>query len=427
MYWNLFKGWLFRLWDGLFPRGFRRSSALPVLVMIALIGLPGLGYYVHRRGQISKLRREMQGEVQLPAVQVPQPGGVEPIMLRRAQTPGTNGPEFRSATLLPGLGMSLLQISAYVPGRGEVTLLAAPSLEEMADGTSSPKVGQNDTRGAFEVPWGGMLGGLLSPVGTLRTAWRGHQLDAPAEVLAHGVAVGGLLGLLSADSAKQSVQGGNPQASASYANLDFDGHWISRTDVNVGVSLEANAIVMTVTAKNVGDQPEPMGIGWHPRFKLLSGRREDAEVRLPNGQQLEVADTVKGLPSGKLVAPTARLARFQGHAAALGMEGIDESVVGFKEGSPGAGAVAELHDPGTDLGIRLTALSDSVREIRVSSPSGSSYISMGAQTNYDDPLGREWGEGDTPAITILQPGQTIEWKVRLEIFSLANRAAAKER
>ena len=423
MYWNLFKRRLAGLRDGLFPRGFRRSPALPILVVIAVIGLPGLGYYVHQRGQISKLKREIQGETQQPAVQLPRPGGVEPIILTRAQTPGANAPEFRSATLLPGLGMSLLQISAFVPGRGEVALLAAPSLEEMTDGTMSPKMGQNDTRGAFEVPWGGMLGGLLSPVGTLRTAWRGHQLEAPADVLSRGVGVGGLLGLQAADSA----QANGASALAAFGNLDFDGHWISRTEVNVTVSLEAKQIVMRVTAKNVGDQPEPMGIGWHPRFQVLSGRRDEAEVRLPGGEQLELADTVKGLPSGKLIAPSTRLARFQGHAEALGAEGMDESVVNFKGGSAEGGASAELHDPGSGLGIRLTALSPSVHEVRVSSPSGSNYISLGAQTNYDDPLGKEWGEGETPAVTILQPGQSMEWKAKVEIFALPGRMVGKER
>ena len=416
MYFNLFKRWLAQTWDSMFPRGLRRSPLLPLLVIVALIGLPGLGYYLHRRGQISKLKREIKGEDQQPTDTLPKPGGVDPAILTRTRTPGAAAPEFLSTTLLPGLGMSLLQITAYIPGRGEVSLLAAPSLEEMANGRTSPKVGQNDTRGAFEVPWGGMLGGLLSPVGTMRMDWRGHALEAPPEVLSHGAAVGGLLSGLDADSAQPTGMSQSTQAMAVFSNTDFDGHWLSKTDVNVQVQMQAHAMLLTVTAKNVGGIPEPMGIGWHPRFLILSGQRDSAQVRIPGGELLEVVDTTKGLPSGRLLAPNAKMERFQARADAIGAEGIDESVMNPK--ATGDGAAEEFRDPGVGMGIRMTALTPSIKAMRVTSPSGSSYVSLGAQTNYDDPLGKEWGEGDTPAITVLQPGQTIEWKVRLDIFPL---------
>ena len=417
MYVNLFKRWVARIWDSVFPRGFRRSPLLPLLVIFLLIGLPGLGYYLHRRGQISRLKREIKGEEQEPSNALPRPGGVEPTILTRTRSLQANGPEFLSTTLLPGLGMSLLQISAYIPGRGEMSLLANPSLEEVANGAVTPKVGQNDTRGAFEVPWGGVLGGLLSPVGTMRTEWRGHPLEAPPEVLSHGVAVGGLMRGLDADSAQPTGMSQSTQATAVFSNSDFDGHWLSKTDVKLQANLDAHAVVLTVTAKNVGSVPEPIGIGWHPRFRILSGQRDAAEMRIPSGQQLEVVDSTKGLPSGRLLAPNGKMERFQARAEAIGAEGIDENVVNPKSNSA-EGAMEEFRDPGVGVGLRLTALTPNIRAMRVTSPSGSSYVSLGAQTNYDDPLGKEWGEGDTPAITILQPGESVEWRVRLEIFSL---------
>jgi hypothetical protein len=385
------------------------------LVIVALIGLPGLGYYLHRRGQISKLKREIKGEVQTPGDTLPKPGGVDPTILTRARTPGAPGPEFLSMTLLPGLGMSVLQITAFVPGRGEVALLDAQTLEEVADSGVTPKVGQNDTRGAFEVPWGGTLGGLLSPVGTMRTEWRGHVIEAPQEVLSHGLAVGGLMGNLAADSEQPVGLSHSTLASAVFGNTDFDGHWLGRTDVTIHARMEAHALVLDVTAKNVGSIAEPMGIGWHPRFRTLGGNRDALEARIPEGQQLDVPDTTKGLPSGRLIPPSGKMERFQGHAAALGAEGVDENVVNPKANSA-EGPSEELHDAGFGFGLRLTALTPSIHAMRLTSPSGSTYVSLGAQTNYDDPLGKEWGEGETPAIAILEPGQTIEWKVRLEIF-----------
>jgi galactose mutarotase-like enzyme len=418
MYWNLFKSRMSRLWDGLFPRGFLRSPALPIVIVVALIVGPGVGYLLHEHAQLHRLRNEIQGESQNQTPAGPRPGGADPIVLTRPKTPGSTVPEFRSATLLPGLGMSLLQITVELPRRGVVSLLAAPTVEEMADGTHTPKVGQNDSRGAFEVPWGGTLGGMLSPVGTMRASWKGHMLEAPAEVLQHGVAVGGLLGMEAADSAEAQANGA--QATATFGGSDFDGHWVSKTDVKVNVAMDAKTMVLTVRAKNAGDQPEPMGIGWHPRFVILSGNRNEVAVRVPSGDQLDIGDPVKGLPSGRAIAPGAKISRFQGRPAELGAEGIDANVVNLKAGQDG-GISEELHDAGADFGVRLTALSTSIQAMRVTSPSGSNYVSMGAQTNYDDPLGKEWETGDKTAMVILQPGESMEWKVKLEIFALGKK------
>jgi aldose 1-epimerase len=418
MYLNLLRRRMTRLWDGLFPRGLLRSPLLPVAVVVTVITIPGVGYLLHQHAQLHRLRNEIQGESQNQTPAGPRPGGVDPIILTRLKTPGSTVPEFRSATLLPGLGMSLLQITVELPKRGVVSLLEAPTVEEMADGINSPKVGQNDSRGAFEVPWGGTLGGLLSPVGTMRAAWKGHMLEAPAEVLQHGMAVGGLLGMEAADSA-QAVANGT-EATATFGGSDFDGHWVSKTNVKVDVAMSAKTMLLTVTVKNVGDQPEPMGIGWHPRFLILSGHRDEVEVRVPGGDQVEISDPTKGLPSGRLIAPGAKMARYQGRAAELGAEGVDADVVNLKAGSQESGVSEELHDAGADFGVRLTALSPSIQAMRVTSPSGANYVSLGAQTNYDDPLGKEW-DAEKPAIVILQPGQSMEWKVKLEIFALGKK------
>jgi hypothetical protein len=360
------------------------------------------------------LKNEIQGDAQNQIPSGPRPGGVEPVVLKLPKT--GNGPGFRSATLLPGLGMSLLQITADLPGRGEVSLLSAPTVDEVANGGVVPKVGQNDSRGAFEVPWGGSLSGQLSPVGTMRVPWKTHMLEAPAEVLARGVGVGGLLGLQGGDAGQPKTSGDFVEATTTFRGTDFDGHWVSKTDVSVNVAMKAQTMVLTVTAKNVGDQPEPMGIGWHPRFLIVGNDRDLAEVRVPTGDQLDLTDAVKGLPSGKMSAPGAKMLRLQGKPAPLGAEGIDANVVNLKGD---LGTSEEMRDPAAGYGIRLTALSKSIQAMRVVSPSGANYVSLGAQTNYDDPLGREWE--DKEAITILQPGQSVEWKVKVEIFALPGR------
>ena len=119
MYLNLFKRWLSKVWDGMFPRGLRRSPALPIIAILLVVVGPIVAWKLHRLGRFGALKREIKGdnEVQVPVG--PRPGGLDPIVLKRADT--TSGtPEFRSATLLPGLGMEVLQITAFIPGKGVV-------------------------------------------------------------------------------------------------------------------------------------------------------------------------------------------------------------------------------------------------------------------------------------------------------------------
>jgi len=110
------------------------------------------------RGNLHKLEAKIATD--RTDVAVPLPGGQEAIELTRMRLMGGTMPEFLSVTILPGRGMNVLQITAYIPGKGEVNLLASPSIEgaesamtgtgEDADGAASLAMG-----GAFEVPWGG--------------------------------------------------------------------------------------------------------------------------------------------------------------------------------------------------------------------------------------------------------------------------------
>src|SRR5690348_17452682 len=55
--------------------------------------------------------------------------GENVVHLSRTATSNGQKPEFLSATILPGRGMNVFQITANVPGKGTVDVLASPSLE----------------------------------------------------------------------------------------------------------------------------------------------------------------------------------------------------------------------------------------------------------------------------------------------------------
>ncbi len=420
MYLNLIKGWFVNRWDALFPRGLRRSAALPLLIIGASIALPSLGYYLHMRGRFSTLKRQIKGEQQGPAGSFVRPGGIEPLVLTRTLTLGSNMPEFRSITLLPGLGMDVLQLTASLPERGEMQLLAAPTADDLVNGATPERTGVNDSHGALEVPWGGLLMGMPTPVGTtIRTIWRGNTIEVPSDGVDSHSSSGGLLALLSTDTAESATEPQGEVSLATFHASDFNQHWLSKTDVSVSVTLGPRTLDLTVTAKNVGDQPEPMGIGWHPRFSVPSGDRESAEVRLPLGEQMEFVDAAHGVPSGRSGIPSAAVQRLQGHSGRLGRDSLDVTLVNLKPALLDSGTAAEMRDPSSHFGLRMSADSTSIQALRVSSPAGQRYVSLGTQTNFDDPFGRERSGGGGPGITVLEPGQSLQWKVRVEIFALA--------
>lgn len=413
-------GWFRRTWEGAFPRGAARSPVFFLLGLAALVLVPAVGWYLHVNGKFHIAKSDL-GVTQVPAgPAVPHPGGTDAVTLRRVQTAGGSTPEFLSATLLPGLGMGLLQITAAVPGRGEVPLLASPTLESVADNPAGPRSGIMDDHGSFELPWGGTISGIISPLGaTLTTQWKGKTISVARDPQERtGLAEGGMLATQSADAVQVVPNANGSTAMGMFHATDFATHWPGKTDISITAQLSPRILELTVTAKNVGEEPEPMGIGWQPRFVIPNGDRDALELRLPTGDLLEIDDRVRAIPSGKMIAADSSLSRFQGRAATLGAVGLEGTLVHLKPGLVDAGPAAELRDYSSGYGLRLISITPSIKALHVIAPSAGGYVSLGMQTNYEDALGKEWnGDG----LATLAPGESVEWKVRLEIFPVARR------
>ncbi|HVT96186.1 MAG TPA: hypothetical protein VHE33_01685, partial [Acidobacteriaceae bacterium] len=117
---------------------------------------------------------------------VPQIGGQPVVKITRPATSNAQGMEFLSATILPGRGMNLFQITANVPGKGEIPILASPTLEEAAQALNGGPADDNGNAsfsfgGAFLVPYPNRIVGPLSPDGkTVTTKWHGKTITLPA-------------------------------------------------------------------------------------------------------------------------------------------------------------------------------------------------------------------------------------------------------
>lgn len=409
----------------------KRSGLFITIAAAAVLLLIGFALKERGHGHLSRIKAELghSAAPHLPAAA--KPGDQDAIVLSRSRTTGMEMPEFLSATLLPGRGMNVLQIEAYIPRMGEVNLLASPPLNEAAkllsgtgtdaDGSASLTMG-----GAIEIPWAGRIRGAESANG-LTVNWRGHRIDLPRSGEEDGdasgtVSTGGLLLKRPADSIKTTVMPDGGQAQATYDAMDFDGHWLSHTQVTTTVQLSGRALEISISAQNTGEQAEPIGIGWHPRFAILSKDRANAVLKLPNALHEEI-DRRSRMPSGRLVPVTDTQYDFTGGSGArLGTMSLDDSFVHLKQGLMDSGPVAELRDPRSNYGLRITALSPAIKAMRVVAPADESFVSIDPEFNFDDPFGREWEKGEDTGMVVLQPGQTVQWRVRLEIFPLTGKA-----
>jgi aldose 1-epimerase len=407
-----------------------RSGLLTVLVLTLVLAGLAFGWHEHRLGQFAQLKRELSKQ---PVHDVTvKPGGQDVVQLQRSQMLEGNGPELLSATLLPGRGMNLLQITAYLPQKGEVNLLASPTLEEaggLLSGTGADASGAKSLAmgAAIEVPWASRISGTTAPDGgDLIAVWHGMRLTAPTDAKdSNGVggatAAGGLLLKQASDSLSTNVMPDGGEAQAIFRPGNFNDHWPSKTEITTTVALSGRAIEMKIVARNTGDTAEPIGIGWHPRFAILNGHRGQMMLRLPQGQRVEVKDRRTGQLSGRLLPVEGTEYDFTGRIGAqLGALNLDDSFVHLRTGLMENGPVAELRDPENDYGLRITAMTPTIKAIRVYAPLDGSFISIEPQFNYDDPFGREWAKDEDTGMVVLQPGQSTQWKIRLEIFSLSS-------
>jgi galactose mutarotase-like enzyme len=418
----MLRHWFEALVDRLWRRGVMRSGMLTGLTVALLAAGLFIAYREQGRGNLHRLKAKIAPTQQ--STPKDWPGGQEAIQLTRARQLDGSVPEFLSVTMLPGRGMNILQISAYIPGKGKVNLLASPTVEnaaqamtgigEDAGGQASEAMG-----GAFELPWAGRIASNATPTSATAT-WQGHALSLPSKEKQ-----GGLMLTEAANSVSTAAVLDGGEARAVFHARDFAGQWPSQTDVNVNVLLGNQWIELTVVARNAGDAPEPIGIGWHPRFAIAGGNRAQVRLRVPAAMREEMHPDGQ-TATGRLIPVVGTEYNFdRDGGVALGSISLNDLFVALHGEPLRNGQAAELIDPAGGYGLRVIALSPAIRAMRVVAPREGDFVSIEPQFNRDDPFGREWGAGTQSGMVALWPGQSTQWRVRLELFSLTDGQTAK--
>ena len=370
---------------------------------------------------------------------LPEIGGQKAIQLRRLQSGVGAKPEFLSVTLLPGRGMNVFQITAYLPGRGEVPLLAS---QPVAAAAKIMNGGPDDLQGNQSFSMGGALlfpfaNRLVGPVTVDRKTgnriitatwqgrsvpvianWDGKQPGAPWCAM-HGE-------MLAAKAENVSVKA-TSETAAAIANfhLPANGHWFSDNDVKVTVAIDRDTVTAMMTATNRGDKSEPVGMGWHPYFLLPSGSRANARLHIPAPMRVEVNNYDDVFPTGRLLPVLGTQYDFSAlEGGPLPDTLVDDTFVDLTR-NPQGNVVSEIRDLGADYGMRVTSMSPHIQAIQVYSPVNKSFVALEPQFNYGDPFGKEWKDSNTGMVT-LAPGESVTWKVQLQLFQPANDLVGQE-
>ena len=395
-----------------------RGWVTPTIVGLLCAGLV-FAAYERGHGNLHKIKTRVDPQPvaePLPAG----PGGQDPIRLTRSATTIGKEAELISATFLPGRGMNVFQVEALIPGHGEVQLMMSPALasaaalmnglDEDANGSASTSVG-----GAILAPWAQSLSGTpAGTAGVLTTEWQGERLKFPAANSQSGTSVEGLLLNRGADSVKTDVLPDGQTVMAMFHAGDFGGNWPSTVEVTVEAQLTSHDLDLTVTATNTGQKAEPFGIGWYPYFAIPSGDRTNAVLRIPSTTVMEL-DRRTGKPNGKMTAVSGLIHDFARMGGAkLGQDGLSETYTNLLP-DVASGPVAEIQDPGYNYKLSVIPLTPSITNMRVIAPADKPWVSIGPNTNLDDPFGAEWGKPENAGMVTLAPGATLRWKVRLEI------------
>lgn len=352
--------------------------------------------------------------------------GLPAVILSRPEAADQKKLRFVSATVLPGAGMNLLQLKAYLPGSGEVNVIGATSLadakqllEENNDafGNKSFYIG-----GAILLPFPNRIRGTLSADGkTITTEIGGKPDTLPANWRGKnpGAEVDAMHGLIFA-SQFEDIKHANG-AAASYVSAmlhagDFDGHWPSKTDVHVRMTLSDEAMDIEVTTKNVGAELLPMAIGFHPYFNFPSGDREQGRLYLPADERAPATDYDNVFPTGEIVPVKDTPFNFTNpQGKALGTMFMDDAFTDIHR-SPDGSAHIEIMDPKAHYGVRILAISPQIKAIQVYAPPDKSYVAVEPQFNLADPFNKKvWGDRDTGMVW-LKPGQSVTWHIKLELF-----------
>jgi aldose 1-epimerase len=346
-------------------------------------------------------------------------GGAPPVTLRR-QPVDKEGPAFLEATVLPGRGMMLLQARLRLSDGAVVDAIAAPDLADAArvfetEAGGFPGNPSFSFGGAILAPFANRIRGAQVPGRRqIETDVAGRSVRLPSNWSgkapgAEPYAMHGLILASRFDVLEQAPE----RVAARLDAGDFEGCWPGRMRLDVTWRLDGRALRLRTVATNVGAEATPVGLGWHPYFRIPGGDRGQARLWLAAESRALVDNYDDVLPTGAIEGVRGAYDFRASGGRALGDEYLDDCFTDVD----GPGLLAELRDPVGGLGLRLSSPSPDIRSIQVFAPPDQPFVVIEPQFNLADPYGAQWRGRDT-GMRLLEPGEQAAYEVSVEPFVL---------
>jgi len=351
--------------------------------------------------------------------------GGEPLIRLSARDLRPAGPAFVEATVLPGRGMMLLQARLRQASGEVIDAIVAPDPDAAAHELDG---GPDDFAGNKAFSFGGAIlapsanrirGRPVEGAREIETMVAGRAVRLPRNWggKAPGAEQYAMHGLI-LDVAVPWRQESPDRVTGLLEAGDFGGRWPGRAALDFEWRLEGGDLVLRLAAHNVGAEPLPMGVGWHPYFALPSGDRRQARLRVPARSWVPVNNYDEVLPTGRIAETSNSAFDFGGPAGQpLAERYLDDCFTDLRREA--GQAVAEVRDPAAGLGLRIASPSPHVKAFQVYAPPDKAFVVVEPQFNLADPYGAEWGARDTGMATV-PPGGSVSYEARVTAFTLGN-------
>ena len=163
-------------------------------------------------------------------------------------------------------------------------------------------------------------------------------------------------------------------------------------EVTVESSLTGHGLELMISARNSGTSPRSLTLGWEPRFLAPTAGMSALTVIAPSG------------PGG---APT---------NLPLGTHDIDETYTDLKHSFLSTGPEVRLRSRADGYTLRITAVTPSIRSLHVQAAKDGKSVLLAFST-----AGAKEGADSR---TIVAPGETLQWRVRVEALAESTSAFA---
>lgn len=380
---------------------FARSGLVTTAFLAILIGFIFFLFHERGKGHLHKLTSVAPAA---PPPPLAQPGGKEAISLGRLSLVNGSEAELLSSTILPGFGMTVLDLRASFPMLGERSILKSLPLQQVAvDGNRLVRDPKTPPEADSQA-----ISSTTSPI----LAW---VSDKPLNLDSVNSAA---ITLQAAESPENHAMPDGGDATAVFPAVAdaAPGAMPPHIEMRTSALLSGRAFELSLTARNAGAAAVPLRLGWLPHFVLPSGKRSDYRLVIPANER------VMGNKTISTVNTPSDFSTRSGRA--VGSGAVDITLTHLTRDFLSPGSEMQILDPESGYGIRLVTLTPNIRSVRIISPAGADWISLIPVADSMDTVANHIaGATGVPPTHGLAPGATMQWKVRVELIELSKSAA----